>query len=207
MANVCTIKKAARLTQDFVATVVIPIGFKLVDNGVDPVNPYQCYMSFDKNSIISTVAHQLFSSVITIPDLDNPGQMTTIDCMSKINEVTLTGPLFYNAIISGFEPVSALTPVTTSLSVVTAPTAFSNSETIEVQRIVAYGCHECDFPDNIMSSFEISIVQHEEFLVNNHGNIIFNRPPSTQEFFDALKEGDVSQVIHIPFTLVMSSII
>lgn len=204
MANVCTVRRNPRVVKEFVATVTIPIGFKVIGNGDDPRYPYTDYISIDRSALQVSMIEELYPSIIQVPDCQDPTKTQELPCESKVRTIKLTGPLNYSAIISGFMPVIPVeaTPQTPDVTV-TTPTAFNDSKMVEISCNLGYSCYECDFPDDFIQGFKVEIIQNDEFLVNHSGNIIFHHAEAPEDFMRELN-GLNTVIINIPFVLTLT---
>lgn len=207
MADACTLYKAQKVTKKFVATITIPLGFQIIGNGDDPTYPYSTYLSLDKNSVKLVEETAILPAMVTVPDLDNPGQTIEVPCETQMRQFKLRGPLFYNSVVSGFAAMDPLNPTPTEEvpSVIEPPTAFSDSKPVQIEDIIAYTCYECDLPEDVFTGFNVSIEQGTEFIINNEGEQIPHTDLDPSNFFAELKGTD-TQTIYIPYTLALEPI-
>lgn len=203
MADYCTIVKSSQVIKEFVATVTIPIGFKIIGDGNDPRYPYKDYISMDRGSIETHTEEQMFPSVISIPDPQDPTQTITLNCQSRARVIKLEGPLFYTVVVAGFMPVLPVEPQTQTDIVVTVPTAFTANNTIQIMDAIGYTCYECQMSPEILANYKLEIIQKDEFIITSNGNIIFHRAEEPQDFFAEL-DGKNTVTINYPLMLILT---
>lgn len=209
MADACTLYKSQKVIRKFVASIPIPLGFKILGNGDDPDYPYTTFLTIDKNSVKLVEETAILPATVTVPDLNNPGQTVEVPCQTQMRQFRLRGPLFYNSVASGFIAMDPLHPdeVTTEVGEckVTDPTAFSSNKPIQIDDVIAYTCYECDLPEDVFSGFNVKIEQSQEFIINNEGEKIPHTQIDPSNFFDELK-GEYTQYIYIPYTLALEPV-
>lgn len=203
MADYCTIVKSGQMMREFVATVTIPVGFKVIGDGADPRYPYTNYISLDRGSIETHIEEKSFPSVIYVPDSQDPTQTQELHCQSKARVIRLDGPLFYSLVVSGFMPVVPTEPESHTHVVVTVPTAFNTNNTIQIMDAIGYTCYECQLPPEILADYKLEIIQRDEFIVTNSGNIVFHRAEAPEEFFAELN-GKNTVTINYPLCLILT---
>lgn len=197
----CYVTIGKEFNLNFVASVDIPIGF-----GINPdYSKYQCYLTFDKDSVKYTKEEKLYPAVVTVPDPNNQGNVIETNCMTRMRVLTISGPLFYNSIISGFLPINNLNAPNSS-AILTEPTAFSASSTIYVDQLIGYSCYECTMPDNILDGFEVLITKGNEFVITADGGVETYNPKTPEVFLKEL-QGKSEQTIHIPYTITLRPIV
>lgn len=201
MADYCTIVKCSQVIREFVATVTIPVGFKIIGDGQDPRHPYTDYISMDRGSMETHLEEQMFPSVISIPDPADPTQTIELNCQSRARVIKLQGPLFYSVVVSGFMPTLPTEPESHNGIVVTVPTAFTSNNTIQIADAIGYMCYECQIPPEILANYKLDIIQKDEFIITNNGNIVFHRAEAPQDFFAEL---DGKNTVTINYPLVLS---
>ena len=201
----CSIQRAPKLTKQFVATVTVPVGFCINSNPDEEQHKYQDYLTIDRNALEVNIVEELHDSDITIPDFENPGQTTKMTCQSKIRVIKLVGPLFYNAIATGFVPLASAQIDEEEGTVIVSPaTAFSSSGTIEINFDLGYTCYECQFDTSQITGFKVTLVEGEAFLVTETGATIPYKIDTPEEFISYL-DGKNTITIHYPFSIILSS--
>ena len=201
----CSIQRAPELKIQFMATVRIPVGFKVNVNPTEEQHKYQDYITIDRNALSVNIVEELRDADIDIPDFKNKGLTTKMACKSKIRVIKLVGPLFYNAIATGFIPLASAQIDDKEGEVIISPaTAFSSSGTMEIDFDLGYMCYECLFDPGQITGFKVKLVEGEAFVITETGT---KEPynPAAPEAFLALLDGKGEKVIHYPFTIVISS--
>ena len=201
----CSIQRAPELKIQFMATVRIPVGFKVNVNPTEEQHKYQDYITIDRNALSVNIVEELRDADIDIPDFKNKGLTTKMACKSKIRVIKLVGPLFYNAIATGFIPLASAQIDDKEGEVIISPaTAFSSSGTMEIDFDLGYMCYECLFDPSQITGFKVTLTEGEPFVIAETGVETPYKPENPAEFL-AVLDGKAEKVIHYPFTIVLSS--
>lgn len=198
---ICNVSIANETLMNFTTSVEIPIGFAINPTPDNPGQEYRSYLTLDKHAVEYTQEEQLFPATVTVPNPDNPGTSVTTECMTRIRILKIAGPLFYNAIITGFIPLEHLNATGEDVAL-NDPTAFTSSKTLEVNQLIGYSCYECEMPENILDGFDIIIQKANEFVVDENGTITHYNESAPNEYYGVF-DGKNMKTVHITFTIIL----
>lgn len=193
MAASCNVSKNPPSKLNFLASVKIPVGYRLV-------NPpeYNLYLTLDSTNLKTDTVFEFVDSIIVI-ERDATGNPTrTLPCSSKVARVTVHGTIYYNLVISKFQTAQSLDAAEF--------TGFSSNDVVPVNITLGYACAECDFPSDALYGFKVDITKLDEFVTTHSGTQIFYNPQSPDEFYAALAEPNDSEVIQVPYTITITSV-
>lgn len=179
------------LTVSFTASIPIPIGYTL-----DGIQNYALTLSLDKSNVGFSVEEQLRPSLIIIEE-----EEIELCCKSKLLLHHLRGTLGYNIIASKYKAIE-------NFYVDTRTTYFSAHDDLFIDGILAYTCPECETVPIILNDFDINIMQDEEHIVDEHGNIFpkGNLVDTTNPFVKTLLNYSITRTLYIPFILTFKSL-
>lgn len=191
MPSVCNVTKNAPTKINFLATIRVPVGYKLVEPP-----EYNLYLTLDSTNLKTDAVVELKESIIII-EKDAQGNPTrTLNCSSKIAKVNVHGSIYYNLVVSKFKTAQALDN--------SEFTAFSSNDVLPVDAVLGYACAECDFPPDSLYGFDVKLTKLPEFITTHSGTQIFYNPETPEEFYAALADANESEVIQVPYTITIT---
>lgn len=187
----------------FVATIEIPIGFEPYKNPeTQGWDSYSQYLSVDVDAVfpvIDEIPATADEISITLPD----GTEKIINCPNiNIPAIYLRGPLFYNAVATGFHSAISINSEGVPVSDLTA---FSESRPIQVDIPIMIACPGTQFlPSDIQNivanCFDVSITKGQERVYTETGTEAIYDPVDPTEFLESIKTSG-TQFIRIPYTI------
>lgn len=173
------------------AAINIPIGFK---KSSDP-SAYTLEISIDQHSIYLFENPEEHDVIVHI--VDSLGKLSPIASKSIVNKICLRGEFLFNAVVSGFKPITKVEKSTTDDATISGDGALVSDI------VLGYtGLGVDSYTTNHTISIDIGI----EFVTDNVGQKILNDPsdPNSQKLFDSTLNGLDEHVLFVPFTLIIT---